>query len=86
MIAANHAKSLRRALPCRRVFRKMSMIEQTKSGGQYEVAVALEKELETFRRELPGLLHNPANRGTFALVRGDLIAGLYPALAPRRRN
>jgi len=40
--------------------------------------VALEKELETFRRELPGLLNDPANRGTFALVRGEAVVCLYP--------
>jgi hypothetical protein len=40
--------------------------------------VALEKELETFRRELAALLSDPANRGAFALVHGDSVAGLYP--------
>jgi hypothetical protein len=39
--------------------------------------VALEQELETFRRELPGLLADPANVGRFALVHGDAVAGLY---------
>ena len=42
------------------------------------MAVALEKEMETFRRELPALLADPANRGQFALVHGDAVAGLYP--------
>lgn len=52
--------------------------------GQYRVrderssGVALEKELETFRRELPGLLSDPANRGTFALVHGESVVNLYP--------
>jgi hypothetical protein len=42
------------------------------------MVVALEKELETFRRELPTLLNDPANRGRFALVCGDSVVGLYP--------
>src|SRR4051812_25973271 len=43
------------------------------------MTVALEKELETFRRELSALLADPANRGQFALVHGDVIAGIYPS-------
>jgi hypothetical protein len=39
--------------------------------------LALEKELETFRRELAALLSDPASRGRFALVRGDSVAGVY---------
>jgi hypothetical protein len=42
------------------------------------MAVALDKELETFRRVLPGLLEDPSNRGTFVLIHGDTVAGLYP--------
>ena len=42
------------------------------------MTVALEKELETFRHELPGLLNDPANRGKFALVHGESVSGLYP--------
>jgi hypothetical protein len=41
------------------------------------MAVALEKELETFRRELAGLLADPTNPGKFALVHGDSVAGVY---------
>jgi hypothetical protein len=44
------------------------------------MAVALEKELDTFRRELSALLADPSNRGQFALVQGDTISGLYPSL------
>lgn len=40
--------------------------------------MALEREAEAFRRELPGLLADPANRGLFALVHGDQLVGLYP--------
>jgi hypothetical protein len=39
--------------------------------------MALERELETFRRQLPGLLADPANRGKHALVHGDQVQGLY---------
>ncbi len=39
----------------------------------------LDRELETFARELPGLLADPANRGQFALVGGDLLVGVYPS-------
>jgi hypothetical protein len=42
------------------------------------MARALEKELATFRRELSALLADPANRGGFALVHDDAVAGLYP--------
>ena len=40
--------------------------------------MALEREIETFRRELPALLGDPASRGTFALVQGETIVGLFP--------
>lgn len=40
--------------------------------------MALEAELDTFRRELPGLLASPENRGKYALVHGDAVAGLFP--------
>jgi hypothetical protein len=36
--------------------------------------MALEKELEIFHRELPGLL---AQEGRFALVAGDQVLGTY---------
>ena len=39
--------------------------------------MALEKELETFRRELPGLLGDAANRGRYALIQGEAVADLY---------
>ena len=40
--------------------------------------MALEQELETFRRELSRLLADPVARGTFALVQGETVVGLYP--------
>ncbi len=42
--------------------------------------MALERELETFLRELPRLLADPANRGRFALVHGDSVDSLWPTL------
>lgn len=42
--------------------------------------MALEREMETFRRELPGLLANPLNHGKYALVFGDRVEGVYPSL------
>jgi hypothetical protein len=42
------------------------------------MAMALETESATFQRELSTLLEDPANRGQFALVRGDNVAGVYP--------
>lgn len=42
------------------------------------MSVALEQELGTFRRELPRLLADPTNRGKYALVRGEQVAGVFP--------
>jgi hypothetical protein len=42
--------------------------------------MALERELETFGRELPRLLADPANRGKFALVHGETVEGIYPSV------
>lgn len=42
--------------------------------------MALERELETFQRELPGLLAAPSNRGKYALVHGDQVHGLYDSV------
>jgi hypothetical protein len=42
------------------------------------MAVALEKELDAFQRQLPALLADPANKGRFALVSGETVEGLYP--------
>lgn len=36
--------------------------------------MALERELDTYRRELPHLLQD---EGKFALVHGDAVAGVY---------
>lgn len=36
--------------------------------------MALEKELETFKRELPNLL---AEEGKFVVISGDQVAGIY---------
>ena len=40
--------------------------------------MALETELTTFHRELAGLLADPSKRGSFALVHGDAVAGVFP--------
>jgi hypothetical protein len=40
--------------------------------------MALEKELETFRRELPKLLADSNNRDKYALVFGERIEGVWP--------
>ena len=55
-------------------------IDRVRSCGEHTGAsiVALEQELEAFRRELPGLLADPATRGAFALVAGETVVGLYP--------
>jgi hypothetical protein len=39
--------------------------------------VALEKEMDTFLRELPRLLADPLYNGMFALIRGDEIVNAY---------
>ncbi len=41
--------------------------------------MALERELELFARELPGLLADPANHGRYVLIGGDppAVAGVY---------
>ena len=39
----------------------------------------LDKELETFRRELPRLLGDPTQHGMFALVQGDSVVDVYPS-------
>lgn len=46
-----------------------------------DMSNALDQEMATFRRELPGLLTEPGNRGLFALVHGDQIAGVYQTFA-----
>lgn len=38
--------------------------------------MALEQEIETFRRALPALLADPTMRGKFALVHGDTVAAV----------
>lgn len=42
--------------------------------------MALERELETFRRELPNLLQDAAKRGQFALIHGDQVHGIWPTV------
>jgi hypothetical protein len=42
--------------------------------------MALEQEMATFARELPGLLRDPANMGKYALVHGDKVDSLWPDL------
>ncbi len=44
--------------------------------GKVNQPMSLEKELETFKRELPGLL---AQEGKFVLVAGDAVIGTYAA-------
>jgi hypothetical protein len=39
---------------------------------------SLDAEMATFARELPHLLADPNNRGGFALIHGDTVAGVYP--------
>jgi hypothetical protein len=43
------------------------------------MAVALERELTTFQRELPRLLQE-GNRGRFALVREDNVHSIWPTV------
>ncbi len=43
--------------------------------------MALEREMEVFKRELPALLADPAQRGTFALVHGESVSGCFPTFA-----
>lgn len=38
----------------------------------------LDRELSAFDRELPALLRDPKNRGRFALMHDDGVAGVYP--------
>lgn len=40
--------------------------------------MALEQEWQTFQRELPHLLLDPANRGKFALIKGDKVDSVWP--------
>ena len=44
--------------------------------------MALEKELETYRRKLQELL---ADEGKFVLIQGDEVAGVAAAILPSRR-
>ena len=39
--------------------------------------MALERELETFQKELPRLLQDEANRGKYALVYGDKVDSVW---------
>ena len=42
------------------------------------MSTVLGKELETYRRELPGLLADPEKTGKYVLIRGDVVAGVFP--------
>ena len=54
-------------------------MDGVRAGGDNEgMAVALEKELETFHRELPALLADSARRGKFVLIHGDSVADCFP--------
>ncbi len=39
--------------------------------------MSIERELATFRRELPGLLKAPANVGKYVLIHGETIDSLH---------
>ena len=47
-------------------------------GQNTSMSTTLKTELETFLRELPHLLAEPANRDKYVLIRGDAVAGIYP--------
>jgi hypothetical protein len=40
----------------------------------------LEREMETFSRELPNLLSDPEKRGKYALVFGDRVDSVWPSV------
>jgi hypothetical protein len=40
----------------------------------------LDREMETYRRELPRLLEEPANREKYVLIHKDAVAGIYDDL------
>jgi hypothetical protein len=42
--------------------------------------MALEQELETFRRELPQLLLQSENRGKYALIHGDKVDSVWATM------
>jgi len=42
------------------------------------MSTVLGKELETYRRVLPGLLADPEKVGKYVLIRGDELFGVYP--------
>jgi len=44
------------------------------------MSTTLKTELETFRREFPNLLAEPANHEKFVLIHGETVAGIYPDL------
>lgn len=48
------------------------------AGDNEGMAVALETELATFRRELPALLADPARCGPFVLIHGESVADCFP--------
>jgi hypothetical protein len=59
--------------PCRPITTPQSATGVIRGFGGGSIIVALERELETFRKELPGLLLVEGNRGKFALVHGDRV-------------
>ena len=42
--------------------------------------MALERELRTFRRELPNLLFNQENHGKYALIHGNRVDSVWPSV------
>jgi hypothetical protein len=48
--------------------------------GKAGASMALERELDTFGKQLLGLLQDPKNHGKFALVYGDAVYGLFDSV------
>jgi hypothetical protein len=51
-----------------------------KASPREDAAMTLERETETFQRELPNLLSDPQKRGKFALVYGDKVDSIWSNL------
>lgn len=47
---------------------------------QGDADMALERETETFQRELPALLDDPEKLGKYALVHGDVIDSVWKTI------
>ncbi len=42
--------------------------------------MSIEQEWQTFQRELPRLLEDPANQGKYVLIHGDAVDSIWPTL------